>query len=110
MKKFEFISYSGKFPNLCSGVLVFKTVDEEGNERPYHLKYCLISGGKVEFNPETSDCLVTNGPWTFQDFCFDVVNNPKEYASFPEFTLEDKIALTKMINENIPQGCCGGCE
>jgi hypothetical protein len=95
----KFISYDGKYPNLCGGKLTIIVVYSDGTEYPvvfgsdYHR--CLTSGG--EYGNE-------DGKWTFE---FDDYNNEKD--KFPEFTPMVIAYLEKIINDNIPQGCCGGC-
>lgn len=42
----EFVSYDGRFPNLCSGTLVLKI---DGVERTMP-QYCMSSGGSVWFD------------------------------------------------------------
>lgn len=80
----EFISYDGSSPNLCGGELTLKI---DGKFKRF--ENCLVSGGTV-----TSDYLTEEGPWT--------VDLPDEYKH-----LED--VVTKLVNENVERGCCGGC-
>lgn len=85
----EFVSYDGKWPNLCGGNLVLK-IDGKTVEFP---EYCMCSGGSVWFT-EDWDANVEYGPWS--------VDVPEEYAH-----LKDEIEAC--VNENVSYGCCGGC-
>lgn len=89
--RLNFISYSGKYPNLCSGQLIMK-LDGKVVVFP---RYCLCSGGNVSFDDEWTE-EVSEGPWTITEF-------PKD---FPE---ELKARANEIVNENVPLGCCGGC-
>jgi len=93
MKKLtlSFVSYDGAYPNLCSGTLILKL----NNEEITFPDDCLFSGGSVWFN-ENYDAYVEKGLW-------EISNWPK---NFPE-NLKDK--ALEIINDNISQGCCGGC-
>jgi len=85
----EFVSYDGTYPNLCSGDLVISVDGVECN-----LGTCLSSGGGFD-----DDWCATSGPWSISD-----------YYEWPEnFTEEMKTEVVRLANENIPQGCCGGC-
>jgi hypothetical protein len=55
----------------------------------------LSSGGSVTFNEEWEE-QVTQGEWGVSDWP----------VGFPE---EMKPAVEGAINDEIPQGCCGGC-
>lgn len=87
----EFVSYDGKYPNLCSGTLVMRI----GGERIQFPEYCLSSGGSAGFTSDGED-VVTDGEWTIRDW-------PE---NFPE-SLKEK--ATQLVNENVHYGCCGGC-
>lgn len=106
----EFISYTGRYPNLCSGVLTLK-IDGEichfGHELDsynynedkydddnYDKFWC--SGGKVSFSGEYGYD-VSEGEWEI-----DVNELPekfRKYASEIDYT----------FNANVEHGCCGGC-
>lgn len=90
--QFEFIDYSGCFPNLCAGKLTFKA---DGKQYADYVD--MISGGDVWFDDHWSDH-VEEGPWTD-------VSGPLLKKN-PEL-LEHKTELLKMINENVPHGCDG---
>lgn len=89
-KVVEFVSYDGKFPNLCSGRLVLR-INGQVRELP---DGCLCSGGCVWFDDDWGDH-VEHGDWT-------VVGLPKDLELF-------QTKIEECVNENIPQGCCGGC-
>ena len=85
----KFVSYNGKFPNLCSGELVLEI---DGKECRFD--HCLCSGGSVFFDSDWND-YVTSGPWS-------VTRLPEEYEKY-------KDEIERLVNENVPWGCCGGC-
>lgn len=91
MSRLKFISYDGDYPNLCSGVL---TLELDGNpiEFPSH---CLSSGGSVWFDGDWQEH-VESGPWSI--------------GEWPEWFPEElKREAVELVNDNIPEGCCGGC-
>lgn len=85
----EFVSYDGRYPNLCSGKLVLK-INGEIREMP---DYCLRSGGSVWFDKQWDEHVET-GRWTVT-----VPDDLEEYAA----------EIENCVNSNIPYGCCGGC-
>lgn len=85
----EFISYTGKYPNLCSGQLVLK-INGQARELP---RYCLHSGGSVWFDDDWHEH-VTSGDWSI-DLSEDLEPLRRE--------------IEECVNKNIPHGCCGGC-
>lgn len=105
-KKFTFVSYDGKWPNLCSGVLKLK--DENGDtyrfgpdyysnpENRYYPRFW-HSGGCIYSNDDLSDIWATKGLWEFDDFTKN------------EFLFENQKQLIDIFNENVEMGCCGGC-
>ena len=84
----EFVSYDGKFPNLCSGTLTLRI-----NGEKVSIRRCLCSGGSVWFDKDWGDH-VEHGAWT--------LDLPDEYWQYEE-------QITNVVNENVPYGCCGGC-
>ena len=95
-QRIKFISYDGKFPNLCSGILVFSINDVE-----YKVSYALTSGGCTYFTNDYQDEHIESGEWSI-DF------DNKDFKDIP-LTEDDKIVLTKLVNDNVDYGCCGGC-
>lgn len=85
----EFVSYDGRFPNLCSGTLVLRV---NGTERTLP-KHCMRSGGSVWFDDGWSEH-VEEGNWS--------IDLPNDLEA-----LRDEIE--ECVNANVPHGCCGGC-
>ncbi len=90
-KNFLFLTYSGDWPNLCSGTLMLGT---ETRHWVFNLG-ALIPGGSVSFDDNWT-AEVTEGPWGVSEW-------PE---GFPEELKEEAL---EVINENIRWGCCGGC-
>ena len=91
MERLKFKSYNGAYPNLCSGELIME-FDGKVIKFP---DYCLNSGGTVSFTYDWDE-VVEQGEWTINEF-------PK---GFPK-ELEEE--AERLVNENVRQGCCGGC-
>ena len=89
--RLKFVSYDGAYPNLCSGKLIMKL---DGKEVVFS-SHCLHSGGTVTFDDNWSE-EVTQGEWTIFEF-------PKGFPKELEEVAND------LVNENVEQGCCGGC-
>lgn len=100
-KRVEFVDYTGEYPCLCSGKVTLKIdgqvvefcryrSDSKETGKPY---LSLGSGGSAGFDEDWNET-VTYGPWS--------IDLDPRYAE-----LEDEIL--EVINDNIPEGCCGGC-
>lgn len=90
--KIEFVSYTGKWPVLCSGEFTFKI-----NGKQYTIEN-LISGGRIGFkHGYGGEEYIEKGPWSLHE------------DSLPDELKPCKRLITKMVNENVEQGCCGGC-
>lgn len=96
----KFVSYTGSFPNLCSGTLTL-----EIDKIPYvfgdYDRYSRFwtSGGHVSFDNEWNEC-VTQGEWELLIW---------DRARFPEFLIGHEDELLEVFNANVSHGCCGGC-
>lgn len=88
----EFISYDGKWPNLCRGTLIIKV-----NGKTYTFEDAMISGGHIYGGAHTDWDM-----WAEQD---DWEINLEEHPELEQYKEE----ITRVVNENVPQGCCGGC-
>lgn len=89
MRQIEFVSYSGCYPRLCCGELIL-SIDGKEHKIACHMN----SGGRC-FIDEIYQ-IQTKGEW---DITF--------YDDF--FTTEEQEYITELVNENVEQGCCGGC-
>ncbi len=85
----KFVSYDGKYPNLCRGNLILEIDGKEEN-----LGSCLISS-----------CHRWNeyGEWELSEY---KVKN--ELARF-NFTEMETVYIEYLANKNIESPCCGGC-
>jgi len=99
----KFVSYDGKFPNLCSGNLKFIAVYSDGTEQEYNWQHCLNSGGSCHYHKGDWD--TEEGDWEVH-LPFDTDDPMKEYS---EFTPMVMAYLTKIVNDEVEKGCCGGC-
>lgn len=86
-----FKSYTGDYPNLCSGDLTL-----------------VIDGEEVTFGDSKNapyDSFWHSGGW-FGDgegeWEIDYLEIPEKYRKYAR-------EIDEVINENIPYGCCGGC-
>lgn len=86
----EFISYDGKYPCLCMGTLTIKV-----NGKTYWLNNKMISGG----------CIMRDGDWNMWSEYGDWEIDLEKYPELEPYKEE----ITKVVNDNVEQGCCGGC-
>ena len=120
----EFVEYTGRYPNLCSGILVLsvngkeyvfggKRVDgklkdfdlgygdrpsdfENGNLKKglYGSFWC--SGGHAGFDSDWNE-IVEYSPWIIRED--DLPEELKPFAN----------EISDVFNDHVPYGCCGGC-
>lgn len=90
----EFVSYDGAYPTLCDGRL---TLRDKATNTFYRLDGVLQSGGKCMYMGADEGCEVTVGPWVVCD----------EHLPYELLPYVDEI--TRLVNENVEYGCCGGC-
>ena len=88
----EFVSYDGKWPCLCSGTLIIRV-----NGKTYRLDNVMDSGGCIMGGPSTDwDMWAEKGDWEV---------NLYEHPELEPYKEE----ITRLVNENVEHGCCGGC-
>lgn len=110
----EFVSYTGRRPNLCSGVLTLKIDGREvrfghdyGRYSPSkgfwdedqnmpNLDKFWRSGGCAGFTDNYED-VIEQKPWELDDTLL-----PEEYKKYGREMIE-------LFNKNVEYGCCGGC-
>ena len=86
----KFISYDGKYPCLCMGTLCI-----EVNGKQYLFYHAMHSGGYIGHD-EDWNMWAGQGEWEINLF---------EHPELEPYKEE----ITRVVNENVPQGCCGGC-
>lgn len=104
----KFISYTGKYPNLCRGMLTLEIdgkevkfghesfkADDWSNDGNYESFW--NSGGDCGFNDGYSESYTYGGEWEI-----DVSSLPEEYKKYAS-------EIDMVFNENVQHGCCGGC-
>lgn len=94
----KFISYTGRFPNLCRGVLTLEIDGKRytfgypfGEPRP-DFDMFWTSGGDVRDSDN-----VQTGEWII-----NMVLLPMEFHEYVD-------EIDRVFNENVEHGCCGGC-
>jgi len=94
----KFVSYTGKYPCLCSGDLTLE-IDGENvifgsiiNKRKGIYTSFWYSGGYI-----SADYEAYTGEWQI-----DVSKIPEEYRKYAS-------EIDEVFNANVPYGCCGGC-
>lgn len=105
-ERVKFISYTGKYPNLCRGVL---TLDIDGEIYKFGSDYSRYwksdenydrfwnSGGSCGFTNGYKNSYVNKGEWEID--VLDLPENLRQYAA----------EIDEVFNANVPYGCCGGC-
>ncbi len=86
----EFVSYDGKQPCLCMGTLTIRV-----NDKTYRFYHAMISGGHV-CRDDDWDMWTEEGDWEV---------NLYEHPELEPYKEE----ITRLVNENVEHGCCGGC-
>lgn len=102
----EFVGYSGKWPSLCSGILVLRINGRTvsfGDRGPFAKKLpdgslpdygkFWHTGGECGMPPDG----ITTGPWKT-----NVSELPEELREYAE-------EIDAVFNKNVEHGCCGGC-
>jgi hypothetical protein len=111
-EKIEFVSYNGKYPNLCSGKLVVKIDGKEVSfgqtteawnlpegEKLANYPRFWCSGGSIRFKMDYSDYRIVHGDW-------ELIGSENDYPPEIWKLLPD---ILRVMNENVESGCCGGC-
>lgn len=108
----RFISYTGRYPNLCSGIL---TLEIDGKEYKFghnYSKYRRGVGGFTDEDPDNPNfekfwssggCItgfyedVERGEWRI-----DADDLPEQFRDIAD-------EIDEVFNSNVTWGCCGGC-
>ena len=92
----KFISYTGKYPALCCGVLTLEIdgeIVEFGNGKRYG-PFWHTSG---EYWYKSSRIYCDTDEWII------------DYSEIPPIYREFADEINEVFNENVEWGCCGGC-
>ena len=115
----KFISYTGEYPNLCSGVL---TLEIDGKKYKfghdftmYHFHKDINDWVQEDEDPQNPNF---NSFWSSggcishdEDWNWEVEHNEWEIDvnELPEQFWDVADEIDSVINNSIPFGCCGGC-
>lgn len=99
-KHVNFVSYTGSYPNLCSGVL---TLEIDGKEITFG--YGFNSKDESTYNPfwSSGGGLMPNYEGVWQgEWQIDVERIPEQFRKYAA-------EIDQVFNDNVECGCCGGC-
>lgn len=113
MNNIEFISYNGAYPNLCNGKLIVKI---DGKEVSFGRTTKLFSWEKDEDLADYPRFWRSGGGVSFDEDWMEFVDGPCDWEmsspskkDYPPEIWKMLIDILKVMNENVPGGCCGGC-
>lgn len=96
----KFVSYTGRYPNLCSGVLTLEIDGEIVN-----FGYARRHGGFPKYEPfwSSGGHLMPNYEGAVQgEWKIDANRLPEQFRKYAA-------EIDEVFNDNVPWGCCGGC-
>ena len=96
-ERVKFIKYTGSWPCLCMGELTVEIEGKRVSFGKYGKNVFWTSGGNCGFYGDYEDEYVEQGPWLLMP-----EEVPKKWKDYAE-------EIIQVMNENVPQGCCGGC-
>lgn len=99
-KHVNFVSYTGSYPNLCSGVL---TLEIDGKEITFG--YGFNSKDESTYRPfwSSGGGLMPNYEGAWQgEWQIDVERIPEQFRKYAA-------EIDQVFNDNVEWGCCGGC-
>ena len=97
----KFISYTGKYPNLCCGDL---TLEIDGEKVIFGSMYCSRMSERKGIYPIFwhSGGYIRNYEAYQGEWQIDVSEIPEEYRKYAS-------EIDEVFTTNVPYGCCGGC-
>lgn len=113
----RFISYTGRCPNLCSGVL---TLEIDGKEYKFghnYSNYHYDANGNGRFTDEDPDNPNFEKFWSsggrisgsMEDLYTETGEWQIDANDLPEQFRDLIDEIDRVFNENVDYGCCGGC-
>ena len=99
----KFISYTGAYPNLCSGIL---TLEIDGKECTFGNEYWTKKSCTYPQFWHPGGCVYFDN-----DYCEHVEIEPWYIVEeeLPEELKKYAYDMIDVFNDNVPYGCCGGC-
>lgn len=96
----KFISYTGRFPNLCRGVL---TLEIDGERHTFGTKFRYQSDNPEfeQFWESAGNAIDDDDIW-IGEWIIDDVLLPEQFRKYSG-------EIDRVFNENVEHGCCGGC-
>lgn len=98
----KFVSYTGEYPNLCSGILALEidgieyTFGSSWKDHKADFDRFWDSGGSVKAY-ENWNSNIGHGEWNI-----DVNKLPEQFCKYAQ-------EIDEVFNNNVQYGCCGGC-
>ena len=98
----KFVNYTGRYPNLCSGIL---TLEIDGQNYTFGNSY---KEPKTDFDMFwcTGGYVTADKDWNFNvgygGWKIDVDALPEQFHKYAS-------EIDEAFNNNVEQGCCGGC-
>lgn len=115
----KFVSYTGRYPNLCSGVL---TLEIDGTQYKFghncmnhhfdEKKKKWVYTDEDEHNPNFDSFWHSGGSCYFVKDYQDIVETNEWHINveeLPEKIKELAEEIDIVFNDNVTWGCCGGC-
>lgn len=97
----KFISYDGKYPNLCSGRLVLEI---DGERIAFSNDYSKKTFKDYEPFWESGGCCCRGNNYTPSHDEWKII-----YDDIPDKFKKYVYEIDEVFNENVDYGCCGGC-
>lgn len=107
----KFISYTGRYPNLCSGVL---TLNIDGKEVKFGYEMDSFDWKTNKYIDSNYDsfwssggCISSNYPEESYEVSEDewIINEEDIPEQYQKYAYE----IGEIFNANVPYGCCEGC-
>lgn len=98
----KFVSYDGKYPNLCTGKLILN-IDGQDYTFFYDTR---IAGVDFQAFWHSGGRVTADADWNFtvKTGCWEI-----DADRIPEQFREYASEIDEVFNDNVPYGCCGGC-
>lgn len=104
----KFVSYTGKYPCLCSGEL---KLEIDMNIYTFAPCYRDQVGGCYSERPQENkfQSFWSSGGWLDDDYCAYKGEWVIDVQELPERLRQYAAEIDEVFNKNVEYGCCGGC-